>query len=78
MPKRKRAAVGKLVRDRIPAIIEASGRVATVRVLGDEDYDVALFDKLIEEVDELRDATPSHASRKLRTSMRSFSRSSRG
>ena len=48
--------MGKLVRDRIPEIIEASGRPAAVRVLDDEEYDAALLDKLVEEVDELRAA----------------------
>lgn len=51
--------MGKLVRDRIPEIIEASGRSANVRVLDDDEYDAALLDKLVEEVEELRAATPS-------------------
>ena len=50
--------MGKLVRDRIPQIIEASGGSAEVRVLDDEEYDAALLDKLVEEVEELRAAAP--------------------
>lgn len=45
--------MGKLVRDRIPEIIEASGRKPTVRVLSAEEYAAALLAKLREEVDEL-------------------------
>lgn len=48
--------MGKLVRDRIPESIEASGRRALTRVLDDAEYDAALLDKLLEEVDELRGA----------------------
>jgi predicted house-cleaning noncanonical NTP pyrophosphatase (MazG superfamily) len=51
--------VGKLVRDRIPEIIEADGGTAAVRQLSDEEYEAALLDKLSEEVQELRDATPA-------------------
>src|SRR3954451_10940853 len=36
-------AMGKLVRDRIPEIIEASGRRALTRVLDDAEYDTALL-----------------------------------
>jgi predicted house-cleaning noncanonical NTP pyrophosphatase (MazG superfamily) len=50
--------VGKLVRDRIPEIIAAEGRQAEVRALSDEEYDAALLDKLVEEVEELRSAGP--------------------
>lgn len=48
--------MGKLVRDQIPEIIEASGAPGSFRVLSDEEYDAALLDKLVEEVDELRAA----------------------
>lgn len=47
---------GKLVRDRIPEIIEASGRTARVRVLQGDQLFNALLDKLHEESDELRTA----------------------
>jgi len=42
----------KLVRDRIPEIIEANGDKAVTRVLGDEAYKRALLEKLIEEARE--------------------------
>ncbi len=50
--------MGKLVRDRIPEIIEASGRTPEVRVLEPAAYEQALLDKLLEEATELRDAAP--------------------
>lgn|SRR5690625_2965638 len=49
--------MGKLVRDRIPEIIRASGRTPSVQVLDTQDYEVALHDKLLEEAAELRAAT---------------------
>ena len=42
----------KLVRDRIPEIIEKSGRIAVTRVLDDEEYARCLEAKLDEEVAE--------------------------
>ena len=42
----------KLVRDRIPAIIESNGQIPRVRILSDEEYTVALEQKLDEEVRE--------------------------
>lgn len=51
--------MGKLVRDRVPEIIAAEKRTPNVRVLKDHDYDVALLDKLLEEVAELRSADPA-------------------
>jgi predicted house-cleaning noncanonical NTP pyrophosphatase (MazG superfamily) len=51
------AMPGKLVRDRIPDIVRASGRSPLVRQLGDDELLPALLDKLQEEVDELREAT---------------------
>ncbi|KUI17404.1 hypothetical protein AU191_08840 [Mycolicibacterium acapulense] len=47
---------GKLVRDRIPEIIEASGRTARVRMLQGDELFNALLAKLHEESDELRTA----------------------
>ena len=46
----------KLVRDKIPAIIETSGKKAVFRVLSDADYVKALDDKLREEVKEYLDS----------------------
>ena len=51
------AMPGKLVRDRIPEIVRASGRSPLVRQLGDDERLLALLDKLQEEADELRAAT---------------------
>lgn len=50
--------MGKLVRDRIPEIIEAEGDTPDFRVLDESGYEAALPDKLAEEAAELRDATP--------------------
>ncbi|MFB4273088.1 nucleoside triphosphate pyrophosphohydrolase [Nonomuraea sp. GTA35] len=52
----QRIVYGKLIRDRIPEIIEAGGRSATVRVLGESELVPALTAKLAEEADELRRA----------------------
>lgn len=48
----------KLVRDRIPAIIEADGGRPVVRTLDDREYQLALQSKLIEEFGEFL-AVPS-------------------
>ena len=50
--------MGKLVRDRIPELIERDGRTPRTRVLEDDAYLRALLDKLVEEANELRNATP--------------------
>ena len=42
----------KLIRDKIPEIIQAEGRKCTVEVLSDEDYLSHLNRKLVEEVNE--------------------------
>jgi predicted house-cleaning noncanonical NTP pyrophosphatase (MazG superfamily) len=51
-----RDILGKLVRDKIPEIIEASGRIARVQQLGGKAFERALHDKLAEEAAELCDA----------------------
>jgi len=51
--------VGKLVRDRIPEIIEADGRMPVRRTLTEREYDLALVAKLQEEVTELVGARPA-------------------
>lgn len=51
--------MGKLVRDRIPDLIRAGGERATVRVLDEREYAVALRAKLFEEATELVEATES-------------------
>jgi len=50
---RERDSVGKLVRDKIPDMIRASGRTPHVRTLSTAEYQTALLDKLREEVAEL-------------------------
>jgi predicted house-cleaning noncanonical NTP pyrophosphatase (MazG superfamily) len=47
----------KLVRDRIPEIIQADGHRAVTRILDEESYRAALLEKLIEEAHEARQAT---------------------
>jgi len=51
-----RDILGKLVRDKIPEIIEASGRSAQFRQLRGKAFERALHDKLVEETTELCDA----------------------
>jgi len=46
----------KLVRDKIPDIIAASGKKAGLRILSDDEYVRALDDKLREEVKEYLDS----------------------
>lgn len=49
-------AHNKLVRDKIPAIIEADGHTPVFRILEDEEKPAAAFDKVCEEAAELRDS----------------------
>ena len=44
---------GKLVRDNIPDMIRAKGEDAKTRILNEEEYKLALLEKLREEVEEL-------------------------
>lgn len=44
----------KLVRDKIPQLIEESGRKQTSRVLNEDEYFNALIDKIVEEIEEFR------------------------
>ena len=46
----------KLVRDKIPAIIEKNGAVAVTRILSDEEYKDYLEKKLSEEISELSES----------------------
>jgi predicted house-cleaning noncanonical NTP pyrophosphatase (MazG superfamily) len=48
----------KLVRDRIPEIIEADGKKANTRILSEKEYRKELIEKLLEEAKELQ-ANPS-------------------
>lgn len=49
----KKTVYNKLVRDKIPAIIEASGKRAVTATLPDEQYIELLNQKLLEEANEL-------------------------
>jgi predicted house-cleaning noncanonical NTP pyrophosphatase (MazG superfamily) len=51
-----RKIYNKLIRDRIPAIIEAAGKTYAVEVLPDDEYRQALAAKLVEEAEEARTA----------------------
>ncbi|MGF2616355.1 nucleoside triphosphate pyrophosphohydrolase [Rossellomorea vietnamensis] len=46
----------KLVRDRIPEIIEANGKKFSTRILSDEEYITELKNKSFEELEEYRDS----------------------
>ncbi|QIK76169.1 nucleoside triphosphate pyrophosphohydrolase [Nocardioides piscis] len=52
--------MGKLVRDKIPEIIRASGTDPDCRVLEADEYLPSLFAKLFEESEELRAAPRAH------------------
>ena len=52
-----RKEYNKLVRDRIPEIIRESGRECAVEVMSDSEYREALWQKLVEEAAEGRDAS---------------------
>lgn len=47
----------KLVRDKIPNIIENKGEYALTRILTDEEFDAALSEKLLEEATEIINAS---------------------
>jgi predicted house-cleaning noncanonical NTP pyrophosphatase (MazG superfamily) len=56
----------KLVRDKIPAIIERDGQVATTHIAGDSEYINFLLAKLVEEASELKDTeSPDHQKEEL-------------
>jgi len=44
----------KLVRDRVPELIEESGRKQVSRTLNEDEYEQALMDKIVEEIEEHR------------------------
>lgn len=52
----KRETVNKLVRDRIPELLEKEGFKVNYRVLSKDEYKQALKDKLVEEVNEFLEA----------------------
>jgi predicted house-cleaning noncanonical NTP pyrophosphatase (MazG superfamily) len=53
-----RQTYDKLVRDRIPEIINMSGKFCQTDILDEDDYRRALLAKLVEEAHEARDAAP--------------------
>lgn len=55
----------KLVRDKIPDIIEASGNQCEIATLCDRDYQEALRQKLMEEAREVATASPSELIKEL-------------
>ena len=63
----------KLVRDKIPEIIEADGKVCRTHILSNEEYIVALEAKLNEEVAEYQAPSRSWTSAKLSRLRRSRS-----
>lgn len=46
----------KLVRDKVPSLIEEDGRIAHYNILNGEEYKIALKRKMVEEVGELIEA----------------------
>ncbi len=52
----KKIIYNKLVRDRIPQIIEADGKCCTCEILSDEDYKKLLDEKLTEELSEYQES----------------------
>lgn len=49
----------KLVRDKIPEIIENDNRIPKLRILGDDEYKLELLKKLVEESNEVLEAKES-------------------
>lgn len=50
----------KLVRDRIPEIIESNGHIVSSRTMLPAEYQTALFEKFVEEIKELLGASPEN------------------
>jgi predicted house-cleaning noncanonical NTP pyrophosphatase (MazG superfamily) len=55
----------KLVRDRIPEIIERDGRKCEIEILSEEEYRQALRQKLVEEAQEAAESSPDHLTTEL-------------
>lgn len=53
-----RVTYNKLIRDRVPEVIQADGRHAVTRILDSHDYQSALLAKLVEEAKEAEAASP--------------------
>ncbi|HHP7244920.1 MAG TPA: nucleotide pyrophosphohydrolase [Elainellaceae cyanobacterium] len=55
----------KLVRDRIPDIIRASGKECEIEIMADHEYQQALREKVLEEAQEVADASPDDLMKEL-------------
>ena len=55
----------KLIRDKIPEIISASGKVATVETMSEIECRAALLTKLVEEAREVQEAMPEEITTEL-------------
>jgi len=55
-----RKVFNKLVRDKIPEIIKQNNEIATVRLLNDKEYKEELNKKLLEECNEIINATSTN------------------
>ncbi len=53
-----RIEYNKLIRDRIPEIIQAEGKRFDIEIMSDAEYQLALLSKLSEEAQEASQATP--------------------
>lgn len=53
-----RSDLNKLIRDKIPALIEKEGREFEVAIMEEAEYRRALLDKLVEEANEAAQAPP--------------------
>lgn len=49
----------KLVRDKIPEIIQQDGKIAVTRILNDNEYKIELMKKLLEECNEVLNSSDS-------------------
>ncbi|MDZ7705545.1 MAG: nucleoside triphosphate pyrophosphohydrolase [Trueperaceae bacterium] len=55
----------KLIRDRIPEIMDAQGVTYQVRVMTDAEYQAALREKIVEEANEVVQASPVEITKEL-------------
>lgn len=55
----------KLVRDRIPEIIEKSGKTPRIEILDEERFLTSLLEKVVEEAEELRAAEPEQVAEEI-------------
>jgi len=53
-----RKEYNKLIRDRIPEIIHADGRDCGLEIMDEDEYKLALLQKVVEEAQEVLDAPP--------------------